>query len=230
MLDTTQTIQTPEGVELNLYLAGPIVRALAWAIDFVIRGVIYIVLIMIFARLGELGVGIFLILLFALEWFYPVVFEVFRDGATPGKKVMGILVLHENGTPVNWSASLVRNLLRVVDFLPFFNGFGLIAMLSNSKFQRLGDLAAGTVVVYSDKSRRKIRGQITEDISPLALPTPLRLDEQQALMSFAERADTLPVARQAELANILAPLTQADGETGSQRLRQMAHSLLGKRG
>jgi uncharacterized RDD family membrane protein YckC len=144
--------ETPEGIDLGLRVAGPISRALAWIIDAFIRYSVLFALSTVLASLLSFGMGLFLILLFLLEWFYPVVFEVVR-GATPGKKAMGLLVVHDNGTPVGWSASMIRNLLRSVDFLPFFYCAGLISILLNSRFKRLGDLAAGTLVVYAATRR-----------------------------------------------------------------------------
>jgi uncharacterized RDD family membrane protein YckC len=109
MLDTTRLVETPEGIELSLRVAGPVVRALAWSIDLGIRGIIYSLLAFFLAYLGELGYGIFFIAIFVLEWFYPVIFEVYRQGATPGKRRFKIKVLHEGGTPVNWSTAMIRN-------------------------------------------------------------------------------------------------------------------------
>ena len=75
--------------------------------------------------LGKFGWGLFLILWFALEWLYPTVFEVYFGGATPGKKSLGLIVLHDDGTPVQLAASFTRNLLRAVDFFPALYGMGL---------------------------------------------------------------------------------------------------------
>src|SRR5512143_1036292 len=152
-LDTIHTFETPEGIELGLRVAGPLPRALAWVIDALIRyGGLFIVSIAL-SILGEFGFGLFLILLFLVEWFYPVLFEVSR-GATPGKKMMGLAVVHDNGTPIGWPASMIRNLLRVIDFFPLMYGTGLLSMLINRQFKRLGDLAAGTLVVYREQARR----------------------------------------------------------------------------
>ncbi len=150
MLDTAREIPTPEGIELNLRLAGPVARALAWAVDLLLRVAVFGVLGIPLAMLGSVGGGIYLILWFGLEWLYPTVFEVYFGGATPGKRALALMVLHSDGTPVGLSASLTRNLLRAVDFLPFLYGFGLLAMVLSRDFQRLGDIAGGTVVVYRE--------------------------------------------------------------------------------
>jgi uncharacterized RDD family membrane protein YckC len=109
---------------------------------------VYIGLIFILPKFGNFGLALFRISLFAMEWFYPVVFELAWKGSTPGKRWLGLRVVMDNGTPITGRASLLRNLLRVVDFAPFMYGFGLLAMLFNRDFKRWGDMAAGTIVVY----------------------------------------------------------------------------------
>ncbi len=224
MLDTLHPVQTPEGVDLNLRVAGPVPRALAWLVDSLIRGGLLMLAAGALAMLGAFGVGLSLITSFLLWWFFPVAFEVWGRGATPGKRLLGLEVLHEDGTPVGWSASVLRNLLRVVDFLPFLYVVGLAAMLVDSSFRRLGDLAAGTIVVYAERVRAPI-GEIPL-AAPLAPPIPLALDEQRAVIAFAERAAFLTPARVAELASIPEPLTRGDDDAG--RLVQIAAWLLGK--
>lgn len=229
MLDTTRSVETPEGVELQFRIAGPVVRALAWAIDMSIRGVIYFVAGIVFGLLREFGIGLFLLTVFLLEWFYPVLFEVYEYGATPGKRVMKIRVLQAVGTPVGWSSAMIRNLLRAVDILPLFYGFGLITMLFNKDFQRLGDLAADTVVVYQEKVALlpSQKGQSSADaLTGILLPA-LTLVEQQAIVSFAERARTLSPQRVTELANLVIPLTGKENEAGTQQLYQIATHLMG---
>lgn len=226
ILDTYRPIETPEGVELQLRVAGPVVRALAWLIDFLIRLMVYYAGLMAFAVFGNFGFGLLLIFIFLLEWFYPVLFEVYRQGRTPGKQVMGIQVVNDNGTPVGWGPAMVRNLLRAVDFLPLFYGFGLLAMLMNRDFKRLGDLAAGTQVVYREAV------QVAAAVPPapaLAFPVPLRLEEQRSVIAYAERLPRLTGERAEELADILAPLTRVTGRAAMDRLVQTANWLLGKR-
>ncbi len=202
-LDTISLYQTPEGVELSLSPAGPIVRGIAWLIDFGIRIVCYILLGLFLKWLGGLGSGLILIGLFLIEWFYPVVFEI-RNGMTPGKKVMGVKVVHDDGTPIGWTASLLRNLIRPIDLLPLFNITGFITMLLNSRFKRLGDLAAGTIVVYVKDDAKTFH--IPEYASSPA-PVPLKLAEQRLILDFCERTDDLSSERRRELALLLRDLT-----------------------
>src|SRR5918995_3844038 len=157
MLDTTRRVATPEGIELTLRLAGPVPRALAWAVDFLLRGAVLLVVFMLAARFGRAGTGVVLIAAFFVEWLLPAWFEAKWGGQTPGKRLLGIAVLNDDGTPLRWPGALTRNLLRAADFLPFFYGVGLIAMLANRDFKRLGDLAAGTVVVYQSTELERAR-------------------------------------------------------------------------
>ncbi len=134
MLDTSYRVEIPGGIELEAQVVGPVPRFLAFFIDFCIRGVLLIVAGIASIPFGELGFGFWFIIWFLIEWFYPVLFEVFRRGQTPGKKALGISVVNDDLTPVSFGTSLVRNLLRTADFLPFFYLAGLITMVSNSRF------------------------------------------------------------------------------------------------
>ena len=220
-LDTAYRIETPEGVTLELYPSGPVARGGAWLVDALIRLVIYIFLAIILGMMGATGVGIMLLMFFLLEWFYPVYFELTR-GATPGKSVFGLLVVHTNGTPVAWQASMIRNLLRAVDFLPFLYGFGLLSTLLNKRFQRLGDMAAGTLVIY-----RPVTGTSSSlpDVKAITPPSGLTLKQQQALIGFAERIPRLSNSRQVELASHLSSLTGQQGYEGVETLLGYARWL-----
>jgi len=220
-LDTSRAFETPEGVILEIKLAGPVVRACAWAIDGAIRMAVYAALSVPFAFLGGVGFATILIGFFLIEWFYPVLFEV-RTGATPGKKAMGIAVIHDNGTPVAWSSSLIRNLLRAVDFLPLFYACGLLSVLANKDFKRLGDFAAGTLVVYRECPA--VRRPMPER-APLTPPADLSPDEQQVLLQFAERSESLSRERTVELAEILRPATGKSGTSAVDTLCAYANWL-----
>jgi len=225
MLDTSRTFETPEGIDLGLSVAGPVVRAQAWLIDFLIRAAIYVVLGIILNLMGDFGTGIWLIVIFITEWFYPVLFEMLKSGATPGKKRMRIRVINDNGTPVHWSASILRNLLRVVDFMPFFYCFGLCSILISRDFKRLGDLAASTLVVYTEPDTSQ---PVIPNKEPLAPKQALRLEEQRAILEFSERSTQLSSERCAELAEILEPLTEMQGEASVVQLHRYANWLQGR--
>jgi uncharacterized RDD family membrane protein YckC len=227
MLDTAREVPTPEGIELSLRLAGPVSRALAWLIDLLLRMLAFGVLSVALGVMGKLGVALMLILWFGLEWLYPVGFEVWYGGATPGKRSLGLMVLQEDGTPVRLSASLTRNLLRAIDFFPFCYGVGLLVMLLNRDFKRLGDIAAGTVVVYREPATRHAA---VPEAAPAAPPMPLTLEEQRTVLDFASRAGSLTQERAEELALLAPRLTgTTDGATARVRLLAVANFLIGRR-
>lgn len=219
--DTIRRYETPEGILLQLKLAGPVVRACAWAIDTAVKSVIYAAVAMVSAFFGGVGMAVMLISFFLLEWFFPVIFEI-TSGATPGKKAMGLVVVHDNGTPVSVSASLIRNLLRVADFLPLLYGIGLLSILANRNFQRLGDMVAGTLVVYRERDRIKMA---IPTVTPKPPPVPLSVDELRTLIAFAERSQQLSEERRIELANQLAELTGKQGEAAVTELYSYANWL-----
>ncbi len=225
LIDTVSAVETPEGIALGLRAAGVMPRALAWLIDGAIRIGILMACATVLGVLGEAGQGVYLIILFIIFWFYPVLFEVLNNGRTPGKAALKLRVVRANGTPIGWLSSFQRNLLRTVDMLPFFYGFGLIACLVDKNSRRIGDWIADTLVVYVDVI------QPTRTIAPctnVALPRALTALEQTALVSFAERAPTLTVERQIEIADQLSALTGIHGAGGVQQVLGMAGTVLGR--
>jgi uncharacterized RDD family membrane protein YckC len=228
MLDTLRTVETPEGADLTLSVAGPVPRALAWGLDALLRGLGYAALSIPLALLGNAGGGLMLIVLFLGEWFYPVLFEVHRGGATPGKRVLGLRVLHDDGTPVGWTASLLRNLLRAADFLPLAYGAGIASMMLNEDFKRLGDLAAGTVVVHQGEVEEPTPAVATPE-APAPPAVPLSLGERRALGEYARRLPSWSEGRAQELANLATPLTGERGRVAVHRLLAIAAWLAGRR-
>ena len=227
MLDTTRRVATPEGIELTLRLAGPVPRAMAWAVDLAIRAGIVFAVMSVALQFGRAGWGVVLLTLFFVEWLLPAWLEAAWRGQTPGKRVMRLAVLNDDGTPVRWPAALTRNLLRAVDFLPFLYGTGLLSMLANRDFKRLGDLAAGTVVVYqAEKAEANKNIPAAAAIAP---PVPLTLEEQRAVLDLAERSTTLTQERVEELAELPVPLVgRLHGEGAARRLIGMANYIAGR--
>lgn len=226
-IDTRFTLETAEGTDLPLYPAGFWVRSLAYLLDFAIRAFAVGIIAIVFARSG-LGTAAFLISFFLLEWFYPVAFEVWNEGQTPGKKVMKIRVIHDDGTPITFSASLTRNLLRVADIMPMFYVVGVISSVCNTQFKRLGDLAAGSLVVYGNA---KLDLPKLAEVGAIPVPEGFSTDEQRHLLAFAQRCATLTPARQAELAQILEPFIShsAKGTDTVVAISQMANHIVGRR-
>ena len=225
LADTLQPVELAEGVAIQLRVAGPAARSLAWTIDMLIAIACYIAMGTTLGLLGLFGMenvwqGVLLLFLFFFNWFYNVFFEMSRHGATPGQRVMGLKVASVSGGPVRLPQSLIRNLLRVIDFMPALYFFGFLSTLCNGRFQRLGDLVADTVVVYAEPKRgaksMPPRVQINAVPSPPAVP--LSRSEQAAILQFLDRAPQWSDERRLELANLLAPLTGATGAEGLRRL------------
>lgn len=227
MIDTVRTVETPEGIALELRPAGPAARGVAWALDMLIRIAVYLAAGTGLAFFGKAGIGILAILVFLLEWFYPVLFEVLWEGRTPGKRVMGLQVLMEDGRPEGWGPAMLRSLLMFVDFLPAFYGAGLMAMLAGKEGRRIGDLAAGAVVVHVPDPPSKKKP--ASGGRPLLPPVPLSLEEQRAIAAFAERAPSLTPERAQELAGLLEPLTGLRGAEAVSRLQALAAGIRGER-
>ena len=223
MIDTRYQIETPEGIDLQADLAGPSPRALAFLVDFAIRIAVYIAASIVLGLAGW-AYGFFLVLVFLLEWFYPVVFEVMLKGQTPGKQIMGLVVVNDDLTPVTWQASIIRNLLRTADILPMGYLFGLSSMLISQRFQRLGDLAAGTLVVHKIPAPKPAE---LPSCPPVAPAQAMELDEQTAVVIFTERHGQLTDSRKQELANILFPLHGLENEQAVNHLHGLGRWLLG---
>jgi uncharacterized RDD family membrane protein YckC len=223
-LDTRTRIETPEGIDLILRPAGLVPRALAFGIDLVIRLLAIGALLLLFSIFDDFGAGLAAIAIFIINWWYMVLFEVLNQGRTPGKRFIGLRVTHDDGTPVGWASSLTRNLLRFVDMLPFGYGIGAISCLSHGEFKRLGDLAAGTLVIHNDLP---IKRPVLPDATPVIAPFVLRPDEQRAIMSLAERQSELSQARVQELAAILAEPLRIPPHMALAQVNGMAHGLLG---
>jgi uncharacterized RDD family membrane protein YckC len=153
--EDTRTIATPEGVELHMRLGGVGSRFAAGVIDFAIKGSIVLVIALI-AGISLGGVPALVLsaagLLFGMV-FFDILFEVRSGGRTPGKRALGLRVVMADGRPVGLRASAVRNLLRLVEGLPLSYVPAIISILVTRSNQRLGDLAAGTVVLHEAGAR-----------------------------------------------------------------------------
>ncbi len=228
-IDTVITAETPEGIAIAMRPAGFAVRATAFIIDALIRFGILSVLGTIFASAGRMGVGLLLIGLFIINWLYPVIFELLPAAATPGKRVMGLQVIMANGLPLTPAGSLTRNLLRAVDVLPAMYACAIVCILLRRDACRLGDLAAGTLVVYRDKP--EVAGIIGDGL-PAPPETRLTARQQSAITAFAWRVHRLTPERAEEIAALAAPLARraAAGESITSRLIGIARWQHGQRG
>jgi len=234
VLDTLQPVELAEGVEIRLRVAGPLLRIGAYLIDLAIRVFLFLLLSILYAISGiALGgnvvIGLVLLTWFVLDWFYPIFFEAGKRGATPGKMVAGLRVVQLSGTPITLGQAVVRNFMRFIDGLPMFNYLvGLSSCFATRRFQRLGDLAAGTVVIYQRPPKQPL---IAAPPPIKAMPPPVGLsgDEIRALGAFRERAGLWSEARRHEIANQAATLSGANGAVGASRLMAIAHWLGEKR-
>jgi uncharacterized RDD family membrane protein YckC len=150
LVDDRMTIATPEGVEVEMVLAGLGSRFLARLLDTFIQAACILALGIVAAAAGNAGAGgwalsAWIVGVFAVLWVYDVVFETLASGRTPGKRAAGIRVVGLRGEPVSLRASAVRNVLRIIElalaYLP-----AVLTILVSARNQRIGDLAAGTVV------------------------------------------------------------------------------------
>ena len=235
-LDTTLLAETPEGIAILLRPAGSVPRMLAYALDLFIRFVVWMIAAALLGAFKGVGVGVMMVVLFALEWVYPIVFELLPGAATPGKRALGLQVMMDTGLPVTPSAAVTRNLLRVADFMPVAYAFALLAMLLRRDFKRLGDVVAGTLVVHADKVR--LAGALPQ-AEPLAPRVPLTRAQQVAILHLAGRARRLTGERVDELATLaesaLPAANYAPGGTNpapirpGPRLLAVAQWLMGQR-
>jgi uncharacterized RDD family membrane protein YckC len=200
-IDTVITAETPEGIAISMRAAGFPVRCMAFLIDALIR---YMIVSGVAATLGpggRVGTGVLLIIVFLILWLYPIIFELTPAAATPGKRAMGIQVMMANGLPLTPAGSLIRNLMRAVDMLPLLYGFAIVSVLMRRDARRLGDLAAGTIVVYRDRTSP------TSDFGPgepLPPPMPLNIRQQTAIAAFGWRVNRLTPERAEEIAVLAA--------------------------
>jgi uncharacterized RDD family membrane protein YckC len=146
-------IATPEGVTVELVLAGVGSRFFASLIDLTFKGLLILGAFVLGAVIGDLGVALYSVAVFAIYFGYDVAFEVLANGRTPGKRWTGLRVLRDDGRPVDLLSSAIRNVVRLVDGLPLSYLPAMISILVTKRNQRLGDLAAGTIVVREPRAR-----------------------------------------------------------------------------
>ena len=223
-LDNSYLLETAEGIEIKLTPAGLGARTMAFLVDLLIRAVIFISVSIAMSFAGNFGVGLILIALFFIEWLYPVVFELYK-GATPGKKAYDLMVVYDNGLPITLSGSMLRNLFRTIDILPFGYLAGMTCMMFSNKFQRIGDYVAGTMVVYREPPS-ELNQLIVEDLPVQRIS--MTIEEQQAVIAFAERGQQFSQERKVELAEQLESIIGCKGEDAVNTLNSIAAQLVGK--
>ena len=249
---TTLTIRTPEGVSFSLPLATPAVRCLAWTVDLLVTWFMLIAMMIVVGMFTAIAPGAFAIFLYlsilAIPILYGMLFEWLWKGQTIGKKITGLRVVDETGLNLTPSQIIVRNLLRAVDSLPVVYLVGGTACALSPRCQRFGDLAAGTVVVRTQKEvlpkidgilggkynsfrdhphiEARLRNGVTPAEAHAALSSVLRrdhLDPKARLALYSELADHLRE-------RAVFPESATYGMTDEQYVRNVVDTLFRKRG
>ncbi len=221
------TIETPEQIELALEPAGPGSRFVGWAVDFLIKSAVVILLLccllvvvagltsqhadesLLTAYVG----AIVSVVIFLLAMTYDIYFEVMHNGQTPGKRVAGTRVIREGGAPVDFRSAFLRSMLAMVDVVPILPPYviGGTVVLINGRRQRLGDMAAGTLVIreradvplasLSDEIRQLASDTIHFGPEHVSACTPR---DRHILRSFFQRYPQMDRGARADLARRLA--------------------------
>ena len=228
-LDSSIEIVTPENIAFRYEVAGPFRRMPAFLIDYAIRFGVMLLCMFLLGAAGLLngfaGIGLVLLLWFVLEWFYGGLFETYWNGQTPGKRMVGIRVLCTDGRPINGLQAVMRNILRFADLMPVLplsalvgtpvglaiptGMIGLITPMLNPRFQRLGDMVCGTMVVIEDRSWlfgvTKIEDPRAAQLAEY-IPANFEIRRQlsRAVATYVERRRFFSPARRREIARHLA--------------------------
>lgn len=233
MTDHRYYVETPEVVAIAYDVGGLGSRCLAATVDTALIALLQAGLgaavVGVATAAGALGddlvnlvLALWAILGFALLWGYYLIFEILWSGQSPGKRLAGLRVIREGGRPIDFSASAVRNLVRVVDFLPFGYGLGVLTMFADGRARRLGDFAAGTLVVREGLPLTLdavARGAAPAPVAPWAAGAPqtpllpnlhlLGADAYELAQEFLRRRAQLSPARRAAIAAEVAAALRA---------------------
>lgn len=190
-MDDRYTIETPEQITFGYDVAGIGSRFLAAFLDTTLIVLLWggatLALFMIGARLSSVGTGlesliiaVWAIVSFVIIWGYYLAFELLWNGQSPGKRLVGLRVVREGGRPITFAASAIRNLIRIIDFLPALYGIGVLVMFIDQRSRRLGDFAAGSLVV---RERRTVtlESLTARAAAPVNTPIPAHIAETAAL-------------------------------------------------
>jgi uncharacterized RDD family membrane protein YckC len=224
-------IDTPENVLLEAEIAGFATRCMAAIIDYLILLVVLIGVTWIFIQSVRdmealFALGFYVILQFLIITFYHLFFEFLWNGQTPGKRALKIRVVQGNGMPLTTAGGVIRNLVRLFDFFPIGYGIGLIVLFATRNTQRLGDLAAGTVVV---RERGKLKLSALQDdqrviyrfiapqqpIPPNVQIAQLTADERRITVQFLQRREMLRARAETAIALANDLVFKMTGTSGS---------------
>ncbi len=212
-VDTVARVVAPERIVLEFPLAGPARRLFAYLIDQVA-----IIVLILLAVLGLLivtggagaGIGLAMVAYFLLSWGYGAFCEGLLGGQTLGKRVLALRVVSDQGEPIGLAQAVLRNVVGAVDGpVPFFYMLGFASMILSRRFQRLGDLAAGTMVTALERRDRTPLNRPTgAEVLAILEWLPARIEASaelaRALSDYAAERERFTPARRAEMAEPLA--------------------------
>ncbi|HET9028905.1 MAG TPA: RDD family protein [Candidatus Aquilonibacter sp.] len=222
-MDRTLDVRTPESISFSYELAGVGSRFLAVTLDLLIQFAVVLILVLGLAWAGahapakpahlsgaektgfNIVAGLLIVILFAIFFGYFILFEWLWNGQTPGKKALGLRVVRDGGYPIDFGASLVRNLIRVGEMLLGYYALSAVIAILSPENKRLGDMAAGTIVVR--EARMESPASLLHDMreEPVYASTAYMSGEERALVKrFLERRDTFAAQRRAQLAHQIA--------------------------
>jgi len=208
---TAYVIRTPENVSFEFELAGVSSRALAWLVDVLVMLTLIAVALQVIGSLvsvaGGLATALTLVAVFLVQWWYTALLEWLWGGQTIGKRIVGLRTLNERGVRIDFVQSVVRNLVRIVDLLPALYLVGGTSALLDGHGRRLGDLAAGTIVVRERKTpapsvvvpQSERYNTFIDDPSVALATRRITAPERDAMISLSLRREELPIAVRREL-------------------------------
>lgn len=248
-LSTTVDVETPELVLLSYTIAGIGSRAYAAMTDYLICVVAQIAVLVaitfFFSKKGpepepamstSVALAIMVLIQFIIVWGYYVIFEALADGRTIGKRLHRLRVVRDGGYSITFGASAVRNLMRIIDMQPgIFYGVGMTSVFVSKSGKRLGDMAAGTIVVKEDLVRTPAAQPVPASgiaAAPAPLHAVLSADEFEVLERFSQRQGDLDPGRRADLAAQLAArfASAVKDYPGSTPAAQLANLYSAERG
>ena len=231
------SVETPEQINLNFQKAGIGSRFYAALIDTSLLLLIVVIgryvneklIVDLQSVFGNWLAAIGGIVVFVLFWGYYMAFEITTNGQSPGKRILGLRVMKVGGYPISFADSAIRNLVRIVDFLPFCYCIGLTVMLITGNWQRLGDLAAGTLVVKTSRKRLTLTDANSKEtvpninISPQEFlyvewiqPDLITDMELSMIQEYLSRRSVLSIPRKIELAETIgSPIVKKMGGDSS---------------
>jgi len=225
--DTDLVVATPERVSFDYQVAGIGTRAIAQLLDLLILGGVLLGVLLAAIAVGQTGSDTLAFLLavigsFVVTFGYFWACEAFWSGQTVGKKVFRLRAVGDRGEPMTFAQAGIRNIVRFIDFLPYAYGVGMVVLFVNGKGKRLGDLAAGTIVVKDSDSLQLWQIPGGRPPAPTASPQPdaqavafapatpqelllrrLDPDLRRFVTSYARRRAELPLPLRAQLAGQL---------------------------